>query len=194
MAAINSHKEGVMGVWRLTTADRDDDGKIKISTFDSEIARALQDIDAGPSEPPRRAAEGTRTPMWMAHQYLAIGAALLMLAVALVLLVSKATPAQPAPRPVVPAPTASAAVKPTSTVTPVPTATATVEPPTEAPAVVIVEPTPCDPLTAPYQERRQIGPIGSVVGISCSSAGEAQANAEALAGALIATATAQAKP
>jgi hypothetical protein len=54
-------------------------------------------------------------------------------------------------------------------------------------------PTPCDPVTAPYQVKRQVFPIGSVVGVSCESAAEAQANADSLAARMIATATAEAR-
>ena len=55
-------------------------------------------------------------------------------------------------------------------------------------------PTPCDPLTAPYQVQQQVFPIGSVVGASCESAEQAEANADSLAARMIATATVAARP
>ena len=72
------------------------------------------------------------------------------------------------------------------TITPAPSAT---DVPTRAP-IIAPAPTPWDPLTAPYQVKQQVFPIGSVVGVSCESADEAQANADSLAAAMIATATA----
>jgi hypothetical protein len=53
-----------------------------------------------------------------------------------------------------------------------------VEAPQAAPAPVVES---CDSLNPPYQVRQQVGGLGHVVGFSCSSAEEAQANADMLA-------------
>jgi hypothetical protein len=108
------------------------------------------------------------------------------------LFVGGASPAPAAPRPIQAAPTATATVTPTPTATPAPTPTATAIPPTEEIAPAVVEPTVCSLDNAPFIVRQQVFPLGSVVGASCVSAEDAQANAAALADALIATATAEA--
>jgi hypothetical protein len=124
-----------------------------------------------------------------ARQHLTTGLALVALAVALLALArSPASPAasHPAVAPPTAAPTITIApsATPAPTITPAPSAT---EEPTAAP-IVAPAATPCDPLTAPYQVKREISPIGRVVGVSCTSAAEAQANADSLAAQMIATA------
>lgn len=66
-------------------------------------------------------------------------------------------------------------------------------PPRPAPAAAPVE--ACDPLVNPrYTAPRQVDPIGSVIGVSCTSQAEAEANADALAAAMLATADAPERP
>lgn len=65
--------------------------------------------------------------------------------------------------------------------TPRPTARSAA-PPVEAPAPASAPAAaPCDPLNPPYQVRQQVGDLGHVVGFSCASVEEAQANADRLA-------------
>jgi hypothetical protein len=110
----------------------------------------------------------------------------LLLAVALIAGMNALAPA-PAPR----LPTVTAAPAPTSAPTPTvaptdaPTATpepsATPEPPPTPEPVIIIQAPPCDPQNPPYQVRQQVGDLGHVVGFSCDSVEEAQANADRLA-------------
>jgi hypothetical protein len=188
-----------MGIWKVTADDRGPDGKIVVNPFDAEIARALHDVGAEPASPPSPEG-GTHAPLALpARQYLAASVVLLLLAVALIALARQPTGAPAAPRAPLAPPTAlptitiapSATTVPTPTATPQPTATPE---PTKAPVFAPPTPTVCTIDNAPYQERRQVAPIGSVVGISCQSADEARANADSLAAAMIATATAEARP
>jgi len=186
-----------MGAWRVTGDDRGEDGRIKINTFDDEVARALRDVGAEPlaalEEEETRAAPVVRR--WERDAALLMCG--LLVGVALFALIGRSSPAPAAPRPPLAVATAAPTTTPAPSATIAPTVTPTEAPPTavpaEAPALFAPPPTPCDPATAPYQVKQQVFPIGSVIGISCASADEAQANADALAAAMIATATAEAR-
>jgi hypothetical protein len=173
-----------MNVWKVTRADRDEAGKIK-------IGRSLSDLL------PATTVEDTAAPVSRRRER---DAAMLvsgvLVGVALFALIGRSSPAPAAPRAPLAVPTALPTATTTMTATPAPTVmpqpTATAVP-TEAPALFAPPPTPCDILTAPFQVKQQVFPIGSVVGVSCESAEEAQANADALADAMRATATAEAR-
>ncbi len=186
-----------MGVWRVTGDDRGSGGRIKASAFDDEVARALRDVGAELGEPAPRAEEGTHAApvvrRWERDAAMLVSG--LLVGVALFAFIGRSSPAPAAPRAPLAPPTALPTIttQPSATVTP----TATPQPtavPTEA-QIFAPPPTPtvCTIDNAPFQERRQVVPIGSVVGISCESADEARANAESLAAAMIATATAEAR-
>jgi hypothetical protein len=168
--------------WRVIADDRDSDGKIKIGRSLSDLLPPA--VSADDDEPPAGSWGRWDVLAWAS---VAVAGALLFV------FIGQTTPALPAPVPtplILPtaAPTATRVPTPPSTITPEPTSEPIIIPPT-----VASPPTPCDPLTAPFQVKMQVMPIGSVVGVSCISNDEAQANAQALADAMIATATAEAK-
>lgn len=161
-----------MSVWHVTEADRTPDGKI----------RTLSDLLPPVADEPR--------PTWRpSRAELAALIGGLLLAVLLIGLLDRLAPA-PAPRIV---PTATTAPAPTVRPTPRPATAApavisapTAAPPTPVPPptpepVIIIQPPPCDELNPPYQVRETVGDIGSVVGYSCNSLAEAEANAAQLA-------------
>jgi hypothetical protein len=166
--------------WTITEADRDSDGRIWITP----PARTLADLLPKPEGEEEHTPRKPWRPSRLEVAGLVSG---LVLAVALIAALNAFTPA-PAPRSVpTPAPAATSAPTPTQAPTQAPTATpepptATPEPPppTPEPQVIYVEP-PCDPQNPPYQVRQQVGDLGHVVGFSCSSVEEAQANAAMLA-------------
>lgn len=169
-----------MRTWFVTEHDRDDQGRIRL----------LSDL-LPPAKPEGEEHTAPERPRWKVGKLEAAGLVSgLVLAVALiagmnVFLPARTTrPARPTALPAAtsaptrtPAPTATATAAPTATSEP----TATPEPPpTPEPQVIYVEP-PCDPQNPPYQVRQQVGDLGHVVGFSCNSVEEAQANADRLA-------------
>jgi hypothetical protein len=170
--------------WRVTAADRDEEGKIRVTPH-----RTLADL--------LPASAATAAPVvrrWERDAAMLVSG--LLIGVALFALIGRSSPAPAAPRPPLAVSTAAPTAQPTMTATVTPTATPQPSAAGEATKATIFAPppTPCDPLTAPYQVKEQVFPIGSVVGASCTSAEEAQANAGKLAAAMIATATAEARP
>lgn len=179
-----------MNVWKVTDADRDSDGRIWVTP----PARTLADLL--PAEPKE---ENTQRPPWRPSRLELAGlVGGLVLAVAAIAALNTFWPA-PAPvaRPTAkPAPTTAPTAPPTRTQAP----TATPEPPTAVPTqpppptpepVIVIQPPPCDLQNPPYQVRMDVAPYGHVVGFSCSSVEEAQANADRLAAELRATAEAR---
>lgn len=174
--------------WTLTDADRDSNGRIWVTP----PARTLADLL--PAAPEPEGETQAARPRWRPSRLeLASIAAGLVLAVALIGLIQSFTP-RPAPRSVptaAPAPTSAPTMAPTRTPLPTATPAPTLEPPTPEPPpepVIIIQAPPCDPLNPPYQVRQQVGDLGHVVGFSCSSVEEAQANADRLAAEMRATA------
>jgi hypothetical protein len=174
-----------MRVWRVTEADRDAEGKIRVTPPERHLADLL------PPAPVSAVGEETR-PMRLGRFELAGGVAGLVVALALMVLVGRVVPAgQDAPAPVVaPALPAPSQMQPrptrTPTITPAPTATAvpptpTAEPPT--PQVIYVEVAPpCDVNDPPFVVQLDVYdgsvPLGQVTGTSCESLQAAHANAE----------------
>jgi hypothetical protein len=173
-----------MNVWRVTESDRDEEGKIK-------IGRSLADllpIGTTPEQP-------VTSRRW--EQTTAVFFCGLLVGVALFALIGRSSPAPAAPRAPLAPPTAAPTAQPTMTATPVPTVTpqpTATAVPTEA-QIFAPPPTPtvCTIDNAPYRVEQKVFPLGSVVGISCESSEQAQANADSLAAAMIATATAEAR-
>lgn len=170
--------------WKVTEADRDAQGKIKT---DATEPRSLADLLPKP-EPIKQEFQRQRL-----TRSEAAGLAAVALLAAFVLVWARSIPdAPPAPpRPAATAvPTRAPTVAPTTAPTALPTVAPapTVEPPPPeiAPVVVpVVAPAPCTRDTAPYVVTRQVLagtlPIGEVSGWSCTSAAEAEANADAQA-------------
>jgi hypothetical protein len=187
-----------MTTWKVTADDRDPAGRIKVNTFDDEVARALRDVGLDMGEPP--APEGATPAAPIVRRWERDAAMLmcgLLVGVLLFALLGRSREAPAAPRAPLAPPTAAPTITIAPSATPAPTATlepTATEEPTDAPALFAPPPSPCDPLTAPYQVKQQVFPIGSVVGISCSSAGEALSNAASLAATMIADATAHPPP
>jgi hypothetical protein len=171
------------------TPIRDDAGGI-VGMQETQFAQTLASTMAavGATEPPEEAHAAPERPAWRVGRLELAGiVGGLLLAVALIAGMNALAPA-PAPR----LPTVTAAPAPTSAPTPTIAPTATQEPtqepptatpapvPTPEPQIIYVAP-PCDPQNPPYQVRQQVGDLGHVVGFSCDSVEEAQANADRLA-------------
>jgi hypothetical protein len=175
-----------MRVWRVTEADRDAEGKIRVTPPERHLADLL------PPTPASAVEEETRR-VRLGRLELAGGVLGLMLALMLIIFIERVVPARqeeraPAAIPALPAPTRvqpSPTRTPTRTPTPSPTAippTPTVEPPT--PQVIYVEVAPpCDPSNPPFVVQQDVYdgtvPLGWVTGSSCESLEAARANAEA---------------
>lgn len=167
--------------WKVTEADRDDAGRIKVEVTEP---RSLADLLPKP-EPVKQEFRPQRL-----TRAEAAGLAAVALLAAFVLVWARSVPDTPVPtRPVataVPtlAPTAAPTAAPTVLPTVAPAPTVEPPPPEAAPVVVPVSaPAPCTRDIAPYVVTRQVLqgtlPIGEVSGWSCTSAAEAEANADA---------------
>jgi len=171
--------------WKVTEADRDEQGSIKMSKIlDNPEPRSLADLLPRPSEVKQ---DAKRQP-WTRLD--AATLAVVGLCAAFVLVWAWSTPGTPpAPataRPTV-LPTILATAAPTAAPTLAPTATAVpTEVPTEVPFPVVEQPVaapvPCSADTAPYRVEKEVlagsVPIGAAMGFSCISAAEAEANAD----------------
>lgn len=172
--------------WKVTEADRDDAGRIKVEATEP---RSLADLLPKP-EPVKLDMQRQRL-----TRSEAAGLAAVALLAAFVLVWARSVPDAP-PAPPKPAATAVPTLAPTVAPTAAPTALPTVapvptaEPPPPEPAPVAVPvsapvaaPAPCTRDIAPYVVTRQVLagtlPIGEVSGWSCTSAAEAEANAAA---------------
>jgi hypothetical protein len=169
--------------WKVTEADRDDAGKIKVA---SDEPRSLADLLPKPSEVKQ---DARRQPWTRVELATLAGVALIA---AFVVIYAWSVPNTP-PAPPVARPTLVATLAPTSaptvppTAAPVPTAPPLPPPP---PAVVepvavpapVAAPVPCTRDIAPYVVSRRVLsgtlPIGEVVGFSCESAADAEAHAD----------------
>jgi hypothetical protein len=180
--------------WKVTEADRDEKGSIKVA---SDEPRSLADLLPKPSEvkPDARRQPWTRTDLlenFPKGFELATLAAVALIA-AFVVIYAWATPETPTAAPVA-RPQVAPTVQPTAAPTSAPAPTATPVIPTPAPvqpvavpapapaAAPVAAPVPCTQDTAPYVVSRRVMdgtlPIGEVVGFSCVSAAEAEANAD----------------
>jgi hypothetical protein len=162
------------------------------STLFAETMDAVGATPA-PAEP-----EDTSPPFRFGRVELAATITGLILAGALIMLISRVLPAGEAARH--PAASPAPAMAPVPTAAPAPTeapteeptampAIPTEEPPTSEPKIIYVEvpaaSPPCDPTNPPYQVVQDVydggKPLGQVVGKSCDGLAAAQANADALA-------------
>jgi hypothetical protein len=177
-----------MNVWRVTKADRDAEGKIRVTPPERHLADLLPPapIQARPAE--------EETQRWRLGRLEQAGSVLgLVLALALIVVIGRVVPARqegrapavapplPAPTRVRPSPTRTPTRTPAPTATPVPP-TPTLEPPTPQVIYVQVAP-PCDPSNPPFVVQQDVYdgtvPLGWVTGSSCESLEAARANAEA---------------
>jgi hypothetical protein len=175
-----------MRVWRVTEADRDREGKIRVTPPERHLADLLPPTPAS--------AVGGETQRGRLGRLELAGSVLgLVLALALIVFIERVVPtrqgapvvapALPAPTRVRPSPTRTPTRTPTASPTALPpTPTPTLEPPT--PQVIYVEVAPpCDPSNPPFVVQVDVYagvlPLGVVTGTSCDSLAAARANAEA---------------